>query len=172
MEWFLDDHKDYPSQHWNKQNHWGGKEHPTLIFYGQTKIIRIIGKNIRISKNINRGNSVTKLILDSEVENKSKRAGLRITVNDSRRRVTRLSKVGWDKELITENNRSFSSTIIGSVVQRMVIEVIKDNYDSRGVNWDNLNYVRWNSIRNCKKKRTVTDTGKKSKIMRWSQSKT
>ena len=50
----------------------------------------------------NGGKAIVEQILGSEEINKSKRAGLRITVRDLSRKVSHLSKVIWDRKIITD----------------------------------------------------------------------
>ena len=59
----------------------------------------------------NGGKAIAEQILVSEEINKSKRAGLRITVRDPSRKVNFLSKVIW--KMIIKYTRSISSTRIG-----------------------------------------------------------
>ena len=50
----------------------------------------------------NGGKAIVEQILGSEEINKSKRAGLRITVRDLSMKVSHLSKVIWDRKIITD----------------------------------------------------------------------
>ena len=50
----------------------------------------------------NGGKATVEQILGSEEINKSKRAGLRITVKDLSRKVSHLSKVIWDRKILTD----------------------------------------------------------------------
>ena len=77
-----------------------------------------------------------------------KSRAMRITVWDPSKKVNHLSKVIWDKKIITEFTRSISSTRIGKPVLMMDVKVSKDK-NSRWVDQENLIYVRWNRIKNC-----------------------
>ena len=74
---------------------------------------------------------------------------VRVTVKDPSRKVNHLSKVVWDRKIITEFTRSISSTRIGEPVLMMDVKVSKDKHISRWVDRENLIYVRWNRIKNC-----------------------
>ena len=76
---------------------------------------------------------------------------LRITVWDPSRKVNLLSQVVWDRKIITEFTRSISSTRVGKPLLKM--DVSKDKYISRQVDWENLIYFRWNRIKNRAKRR-------------------
>ena len=67
---------------------------------------------------------------------------MRFTVWDPRRKVNHLSKVIWDRKIITEFTRSISSTRIGKPVLMMDVKVSKDKNISRWVDRENLIYVR------------------------------
>ena len=56
------------------------------------------------------------------------------------------SIVVWDSKIIIELTKS-SSTRIRVVM--MYVKVSKDKHSSRWVDWENLIYVRWNSINKC-----------------------
>ena len=73
---------------------------------------------------------------------------MRITVWDPSRKVNHLSKVIWDRKIITEFTRLISSTRIGKPVLMMDIKVSKDKHISRWVDRENLSYIRWNRIKN------------------------
>ena len=73
---------------------------------------------------------------------------MRITVSDPSRKVNHLSKVTWDRQIMTELTRSISSTRIGKPVLMMCLKVSKDRNISRGVDQENLICVRWNRIKN------------------------
>ena len=73
---------------------------------------------------------------------------MRIIVRDLRRKVNHLSKVVWDRKIITEFNRSISSTRTGKPVLMMDVKVSKDKHIRRWVDGENLIYVRWNRIKN------------------------
>ena len=82
-----------------------------------------------------------------------KRKTVRITVWDLSRKVNHLRKVIWDTKIITKFNRSISSTRIGKPVLMMDIKVSKVKNISRWVDRENLNYVRWNRIKNLAQSR-------------------
>ena len=65
-----------------------------------------------------------------------------MTVWDPSRKVNHLSKVIWDRKIITEFTRSISSTRIGKLVLMMDVKVSKDKTISRWVDRENLIYVR------------------------------
>ena len=90
---------------------------------------------------------------------------MRITVWDPSRKVNHLSKVIWDRKIITEFTRSISSTRIGKPVLMMDVKVSKDKNISRWVDRENLIYVRWNRIKNCAQTKKVIDRGKRSKTL-------
>ena len=71
-----------------------------------------------------------------------------ITVWDLSRKVNHLSKIVWDRKIITKFTRSISSTRIGKPVLMMDVKVSKDKNISRWVDRENLIYVRWNRIKN------------------------
>ena len=73
---------------------------------------------------------------------------MRISVWDPSRKRNYLSKVIWDRKIITEFTRSISSTRIGKPVLMMDVKVSKDKNISRWVDQENLIYVRWNRIKN------------------------
>ena len=78
---------------------------------------------------------------------------VRITVWDPSRKVNHLSKVIWDRKIITEFTRSISSPRIGKSVVMMDVKVSKDKHISRWVDRENLIYLRWNRIKNCAQRR-------------------
>ena len=77
-----------------------------------------------------------------------KSSTVRITVRDPSRKGNHLSKVIWDREIITEFTRSISSTRVCEPVLMMDVKVSKDKHISRWVDRENLIYVRWNRIKN------------------------
>ena len=85
----------------------------------------------------NGGKAIVEQILASEEINKSKS-----------RKVNHLSKIVWDRKIITEFTRSVSSTRIGKSVLMMDVKVSKDKSISRWVDCENFIYVRWNWIKN------------------------
>ena len=54
------------------------------------------------------------------------------------RKVNHVSKIDWDRKIITEFTRYISSTGIGKSVFMMVVEVCKDKNISRWVDRENL----------------------------------
>ena len=67
---------------------------------------------------------------------------MRTTVSDLHRKVNQLSKIIWDREIITEFTRSISSTRMGKPVLMMDVKVSKDKNISRWVDRENLIYAR------------------------------
>ena len=65
---------------------------------------------------------------------------VRTTVWDASKKVNLLSKVIWDRKIVTEYTRSISSTRIGNPVLMMEVKVSKDKYISRRVDQENLTY--------------------------------
>ena len=78
---------------------------------------------------------------------------MRITVWDPSRKVNHLSKVIWDRKIITEFTRSISSTRIGKPVLMMDVKVSKDKHICRWADRENLVYVKWNRIENPSQRR-------------------
>ena len=76
-----------------------------------------------------------------------KSSTIRITVWDPSRKVNHLSKIIWDRKIITEFTRSISSTRIGKPVLMMDIKVSKDKL-SRWADRENFIYFRWKRIKN------------------------
>ena len=72
---------------------------------------------------------------------------MRITVWDPSRKVNHLSKVIWDRKIMTEFTKLISSTRIGKPVLLMDVKVSKDKNISRWVDLENFLYVRWNRIK-------------------------
>ena len=77
---------------------------------------------------------------------------MRITVWDLSKKLNHLSKVIWDRKIITEFVRLISSTRIGKPVLMMDVKVSKEKNISRWVDRENLNDIRWNRIKNCAQK--------------------
>ena len=74
---------------------------------------------------------------------------MRITVLDLSRNVNHLSKVIWDKKIITEFTSSISSTRIGKPVLMMDIKVSKNKNISRWLNRENLiilDEIEWKTV--------------------------
>ena len=72
-------------------------------------------------------------ILASEEINKSTKTGVWESVWDPRRKVNHLSKVIWDRRIVTEFTRSISSTRIGKPILMMGIYFSKDKHICRWV---------------------------------------
>ena len=66
---------------------------------------------------------------------------MRITVRNLRRKASHLSKVIWDRKIITEFTRSISSTRIGKPILMMDIKVSRDKNISRWVDLENLRNI-------------------------------
>ena len=98
---------------------------------------------------------------------------VRIIVRDPSRKVNHLSKVIWDRKIITEFTRSISSTRIGKPVLMMDVKVSKDKNISRWVDRENLIYVRWNRIKNhAQQQRWSIEEKEVRQWVKWSQPKT
>ena len=63
-----------------------------------------------------------------------------------------LSKVVWDRKNIAKSTRSSSSISIDQPVLMTDVKNSKYKYISRRIDWENLIYLRWNSIKNLHKK--------------------
>ena len=90
---------------------------------------------------------------------------MRITAWNPSRKVNHLSKVIWDRKIITKFSRSISSTRIGKPVLMIGVKVSKDKHISRWVDWENLIYVRWNGIKNRTQRWRLINGGKRSKTL-------
>ena len=85
------------------------------------------------------------------------------TVWDLSRNVNHLSKVIWDRKIITEFTRSICSARIGKPVLIKNIKVSKDKHIGKWVDRENFIYVRWLRIKNSAvKTKKVIDRGKRS----------
>ena len=78
--------------------------------------------------------------------NKQIQKSRRVTVRDPIKKVTTWVTLF---EIIREFTKSISSTRIGKPILMIDIKVCKYKYISRWVDWNNLIYVRLNSILNC-----------------------
>ena len=78
----------------------------------------------------------------------SKRAGLWKLQSGIQVRKLTMSKIVWDRKIITEFTRSICSTRTGRQSLWWMLKVSKDKHISRWVDWENLIYVRWNRIKN------------------------
>ena len=72
---------------------------------------------------------------------------MRITVLNLSKKVNHLSKVIWDRKIITEFTRLIFPSRIGKPVLMMDVKISEDNI-SRWVDWENPIYVKWNRIKN------------------------
>ena len=117
----------------------------------------------------NGGRATVEQIASEEI-NKSKRAGLWESLTGIQVFllgkliiwVNHLSKVVWDRKIITELTRSISSTRIGKPFLITDVKVSKDKH-SREVDQENLIYTRWNNQKLCIKRKKVINRGKKVK---------
>ena len=67
--------------------------------------------------------------------------------------VSNLSKVVRDRKIITDSTKCICSTRISyPPVLMMRIKVLRGTYIIRGVDWENLIYVRWNRLKKWKKR--------------------
>ena len=100
---------------------------------------------------LNEGKAIVEQILASEGKSKSKKAGLENQVSDPSRKFNHLIKVIWDRKIVTE----FSSLSVPpeSVRQSLWWTLKSPKKNSRWVDWEDLNYVRWNSIKNYAQRR-------------------
>ena len=89
-------------------------------------------------------------------------------VLDPSRKVNHLSKIIWDRKVITEFTRSIISTRIGKPVLMMDVKVSKDKSISRWVDRGNVIYTRWNRIKNRAQRRRRWSIDKKDKHFRTS----
>ena len=145
MEHLWNDHEDRPNQHEN--SHKSMKQ--GILFEFIWKAMET--ETATWSEFSNDGKAILEQILAPEERNKYKRAELwesRITVWDSSRKVNRLSKVVWDRTIITECTRSTNFTRIGTPFLMMHFKVSKEKQFG-WVGRENLIYVRWNRIKNC-----------------------
>ena len=92
-----------------------------------------------------------------------KRRTVRITVIDLNRNVNHQIKAVWDRKIVTEFTRSISSMTLGQKVITIDVEVSKDKYIRRWFGRKDFIYVKWESIKNCTKKKMID---------RWKRSKT
>ena len=79
---------------------------------------------------------------------------MRIAVWYPSRKVNHLSKVIWDRKIITECTRWTSTPRIGVLVHMMDIKVSKEK-NNRRVDREKLVYVRWNRIKNSAQRHWV-----------------
>ena len=104
----------------------------------------------------NGGKAIVEQILASEEINKSKRAGLWESVWNPSMKVHYLSKVIWNRKIITEFTRWISSTRIGKPVLIMDVKVSKDKNISSWVDWENFIFMlRWKRSKTLSEKRSV-----------------
>ena len=93
---------------------------------------------IRISQ---LGKAIVEQILASEERNTCKEQECEYHSLGSLKKINHLSKVAWDRKIITEFTRNISSTKIDKPVLMMDVKVSKDKHISRWVNRENLIYV-------------------------------
>ena len=141
MEHLSNDHEDDPNQHENSHKLCNKTGHP--VFSLQESQWKLTWSDFP-----NGGKAIVEHILASEEINKSRRA-VGITVRDPSHKVNHMSKIIWDRKIITEFTRSISSTRICEPVLMIDVKVSKDKPISRWVDWQNLIYVTWNRIKNC-----------------------
>ena len=67
---------------------------------------------------------------------------MRIIVCDPSRKVNHLSRVIWDRKIITEFTKSISSTRIGKPVLMTDVKISKDKNISRWVDRENFIYAK------------------------------
>ena len=116
-----------------------------ILFWVYWKVNGNWNKNmIRISQWRESHSRINTSVRKKEIQ---KSRTVRITVWGPSRKANHLSKVMWDRKLITEFTRTVSSTRIGKPVL-MDVKVSKDKHICGWVDWENLNYVRWNRIKN------------------------
>ena len=89
MEHLSNDHRDYPNQHENSDKLCDETGHPVVSFMeSQWKLRRQDDQNFP-----DRGKAIVQQVLVSKEINRSKIAGLRVTVSDLSRKVDHLSKI-------------------------------------------------------------------------------
>ena len=144
MEHLPNDHNDHPNQHKNSHKLCYETGHPIVnLMESQWKLRQqhdqnfpMGGSHCRINSSVRRKKQI------------QKSRTMRITVWNPSRNVDHLSKVIWDRRIITELTRLICSTRIGKSVFMMDVKVSKDKIISRWVDLENLIYVRWNKIKN------------------------
>ena len=72
---------------------------------------------------------------------------VRVTFRGPSRKVNHLSEVIWDRKIITEFTRCFSSTRRAYPVLTMDIKVSREKDVSRWVDWENFIFVRSNRVK-------------------------
>ena len=142
MEHLANDHKDRPNLHENSYKHCDETGYPVMnIMESQWRLKQQHDQNWRESHcRTNTSVRRKKLI--------QKTRTVRITVWDLSGKVNCLSKVLWDRKIITEFTRSSSFTKIGKPVLMMDVKFSKDKHICRWIDWENLVYVRWNRFKN------------------------
>ena len=137
MEHLSNNHEDHPNQHENSH-----------------KLCDEMGHLVETERRtwsefLNKGIAIVEQILVSRNKQIQKSRTMKMTVWDPSRKDNDLSKVIWDKKVMTEFTRLISSTRIGMPVLMMDVKVSKNKNISRWVDRENLIYVRWNRIKNC-----------------------
>ena len=143
MEHLSNDHKDHRNQHENSHNamKWG------ILLSIWWRVNGNWDNNmIRISK-WRESHCRTNSSIRRKKKSKKSRT-MRITVWDLDRKVNHLSKIIWDRKVITEFTRLISSSRIGKPVLVMDVKVTKDKNISGWVDRENFIYVGWNRIKN------------------------
>ena len=102
--------------------------------------------------------------LASEERNKSKRAGLWVSVWDLSRKVNHMSKVIWDRKIIIEFTRPISSTRIDKSVLMRGVKVSKDKTLDGLIERTSFMSDEIES-KPCTKRKKVIDRGKRSKTL-------
>ena len=130
-------HKDCPNQQKNGHKQCNETGHLIVnMMKSQWKLRQLHGQNFQWRESHCRTNS--SIIGMREIQ---KSRTVRITVWDTSRKVNHLSKVIWDRKIITEFTRSISSTRIGKPVLMMGIKVSKNKHISRWVDQENLSML-------------------------------
>ena len=113
MQHFSNDHKDHPNQHKNSHK-LCETGHPVLsLLESQWKVNNII-KTLQFREIHCRTN--TSIRKKKEIQ---KTRTLRVTVKDPSRKFISLSKVIWDRRIMTEFTRSASSNRIGWLIHQV-----------------------------------------------------
>ena len=135
MEHISNDQKDHLNQHKNSHKQCDETGHPVVnMMKSQWKLKQQHDQN---------------LPMGGKPLPFQKSRTVRITDWDASRKVNHLSKVIWDRKIISELTRSISSTRVGKPVLKMDLKVSKDKNISRWLDWENLIYVRRKRIKNC-----------------------
>ena len=147
MEHLSNDHEDRPNQHESSHQAMQWSKVFCCEYDGKSKETETTTCSVFPYG----GKATVEQIGASEERNKSNRAGLWESVRDTSRKVNHLSKVIWDRKIITEFTRCINSSRIGKPVLMMNVKVSKDKHISRCIDEENLIYVRWNRIKTMHK---------------------